>query len=71
VKTRIQLIGESQEYAAAVEQLAHRALVGLHMDFMQRKAANAFVDGVRDLEVKQHFLMGGDRSLNEAVNQAL
>jgi hypothetical protein len=35
------------------------------VDFIQREAAHAFVDGVRDREVKQHLLMGGDRSLNE------
>jgi hypothetical protein len=38
---------------------------------MQTEATHAFVDGVRGQEVKQHLLMGGDRSLNEALNQAL
>jgi hypothetical protein len=41
---RIQLNSESlQEFAAAVEQLAHQALVGLPVDFIQREAAHAFV----------------------------
>jgi hypothetical protein len=72
LKARTQLIGESlQEFAAAVEQLAHRTLVGQPLDFIQREAAHTFVDGVRDREVKQHLLMDSDRSLNEALIQAL
>jgi hypothetical protein len=39
--------------------------------FIQRDAAHAFMDGVKDREVKEHLLMGGDRSLNEALNQPL
>jgi hypothetical protein len=66
------VIGETlQEFSAAVEQLAHRALVGLPVDFIHRKAAHAFVDRVRDRELKQRLPMCGDRSLNEALNQAL
>jgi hypothetical protein len=37
---------------------------------MRREAAHAIVDGVKDQDVKQHFLMGVKRSLNEVVNQA-
>jgi hypothetical protein len=51
--------------------LAQRALDGFPVNFIQRKAAHAFVDGVRDREVKQHSLIGGDRSLKEALNQAM
>jgi hypothetical protein len=54
-----------------MEQLAHRALVVLPSAFIQTEAANAFIDGVQDQEVKQHLLMGGDRNINEALNQAL
>jgi len=60
-----------QEFAAAVEQLAHRALFGLPVAFIQIEAAHSFIDGVRDRELKQHLLIGGDRTLNEALNQAL
>jgi hypothetical protein len=60
-----------QEFAAAVEQLAHRALVGLPVGYIRTEAAHAFIDGIRAREVKQHLLMGGDRMLNEALNQAL
>jgi len=35
------------------------------------RGAHSFIEGVRDREVKQHFLLGGDRTLNEALNQAL
>jgi hypothetical protein len=49
--------------------LGHRALVGLPVDFIQKEVAHAFVDELRDLELKQRFLMGGDRSLKEALNQ--
>lgn len=78
LKARTRLIGESrQEFAATVEQLADRALVGEPADFMQwegahvqMEVAHAFVDRKRGREVKQH-LTGGDRPLNEALNQAL
>jgi hypothetical protein len=68
----VQTSGETlQEFAAAVEHLAHRAIVGLPVGYIQTEAAHAFSDVVRDREVKQHLLMGGDRTLNEALNQAL
>jgi hypothetical protein len=51
--------------------LAHRALVGLPADHIQTEAAHAFIDGIRDREVKQHLLLGGACTLNEALNQAL
>jgi hypothetical protein len=40
-------------------------------DHIQTEAAHAFIDGIRDREVKQHLLLGGDRTLNEALNQAM
>jgi hypothetical protein len=60
-----------QEFAAAVEQLAHRAFIGLPVDHIQTEAAHAFIDGILDREVKQHLLLGGACTLNEARNQAL
>jgi len=72
LKARVQASGETlQEFAAAVEQLAHRALVGLPVAFVQTEATHSFIDSIRDWEMKQHLLMGGDRNLNEALNQAL
>jgi hypothetical protein len=70
LKARTQLTSKSlQDLAAATEQLTQRVLAGLPVDFIQREAAHEFIDGMRDWEVKQHLLMGGDRSLNEALNQ--
>jgi hypothetical protein len=72
LKARVQTSGETlQEFAAAIERLAHRALVGLPVGYIQTEAAHAFIDGIRDREVKQHLLMGGGRTLNEALNHAL
>jgi hypothetical protein len=72
LKARLRTSGETvQEFAAAIEQLAQRALVRLPVGYIQTEAAHAFIDGVWDREVKQHLLMGGDRTANEALNQAL
>jgi hypothetical protein len=60
-----------QDFAAAVEQQAHRALVGLPFAFYQTGAVHAFIDGIRVRELKQLLLKGGDRTLNEALNQAM
>jgi hypothetical protein len=40
-------------------------------NFVQGNAAFVFVDGVKDWDVKQHLLMGGERSFNKSLNQAL
>ena len=58
-------------FAAAVEQLANRALVGVPAAFFQTGAAHAFLDGIRDRELKHHLLKGGGRTLNEALKQAM
>jgi hypothetical protein len=64
LKARIQLSGESlQGFAPAVEQLAHRALVGLPLDFIQREAAHAVIHGVKYRELKHHLIMGSDEAL--------
>jgi hypothetical protein len=61
LKARIQLSGESlQEFAAAIEQLVHWALVRLPVDFIQSATTHAFIKRVRDQELKQHLLIGGD-----------
>jgi hypothetical protein len=53
LKARVQTGGETLKgFAAAVEQLAHRALVGLPVDHIQTEAAHAFIYGIRDREVK-------------------
>jgi len=60
-----------QEFTAAVEQVAHQALVGLPVAFIQTETAHSFFDGLRNRELKQRLLMVGDRTLNAALNQAL
>jgi hypothetical protein len=57
--------------APAVEQLAHRAPVRIAVDFIRREVIHVFVDVVRDRELKKHLFMGGKRSLNDSLNQAL
>jgi hypothetical protein len=49
LKARVQASSETlREFAAAIEQLAHRALVGLPVAFIQTAAAHSYIDGVRD-----------------------
>jgi N-acetylmuramoyl-L-alanine amidase len=56
IKSRTQASGETlQDFAAAVEQLAERFFVWLHVDFIENKAAHSFIDGVRDREWKNAF----------------
>jgi hypothetical protein len=40
-------------------------------EFLQKEAACAFNDGVKDRDVKQDLLIGEERTLNEAHNQVL
>jgi hypothetical protein len=71
LKARTQVNDETlRELAAAVEQLAHRAIFGLPVTFIQSEASHA-VDGLWDRGVKQHLSLGCDQTLNDALNQAL
>jgi len=54
-----------------VEQLAHPAIVGLPVAFFQTGAAQAYIDGIRDLEMKRLLLKGGDWTLNEGLKKAM
>jgi hypothetical protein len=60
-----------QEFSVIFEQLAHQALVGLPLHFIQKEAAYAFFSRIRDKEIRQHLLIGGERSLDKTLNQAL
>ncbi|KAJ4425645.1 hypothetical protein ANN_27841 [Periplaneta americana] len=72
LKTRVQQSGESlQEFAMAVEQLAHKALRGLPNDFIAGEAAYTFGSGVRDPEIKQQLLLAEHRTINAALAAAL
>ncbi|KAJ4443007.1 hypothetical protein ANN_04656 [Periplaneta americana] len=72
LKTRVQQSGESlQEFAMAVEQLAHKALRGLPNDFIAGEAAYTFGSGVRDPEIRQQLLLAEHRTINAALAAAL
>jgi hypothetical protein len=51
--------------------LTHQTPVRLPEDFIQRETVYVFVNTVNDSDIKQHLLMGGERSLNKTVNLAL
>ena len=72
LKTRVQQSGESlQEFAMAVEQLAHKALRGLPTNFVAGEAAYTFGSGVRDPDIRQQLLLAEHRTINEALSAAL
>jgi hypothetical protein len=72
LKTRTQKAGESlQEFATAIEQLAHRAYPALPEDHVRKEAGKAFADGVEDPDIKIQLLLGGEKTVNEALRQAL
>jgi peptide subunit release factor 1 (eRF1) len=72
LKTRTQRAGESlQEFAAAIEQLAHRAYLTLPEERIRREAGKAFADGVKDPDIKIQLLLGGEKTVNEALWQAV
>jgi hypothetical protein len=64
--------GESlQEFATAIELLAHRAYPTLPEDHIGREAAKAFAHGVDDPDIKIQLLLGGEKTINEALRQAI
>jgi hypothetical protein len=68
----VQHTGESlQEYAATIDHLAHCAYVDSTEQEISREVACAFTYGVRQRDTRQQLLLGGKRSLREALNQAL
>jgi hypothetical protein len=72
LKARIQLRDDSlQELAVAKKPLDHYTLASLPGNFIQKDAACAFVDGLRDHDAEQLLLIISKRPLPEALNQAL
>jgi hypothetical protein len=59
-----------QEFATAIEHLAHHTYPVLPKDNM-REASKAFTDGVEHRAIKIKLLVGGDKTVNEALRQAL
>jgi peptide subunit release factor 1 (eRF1) len=63
-----QKAGQSlQEFATAIELLAHRAYPTLPEDHIGREAAKAFAHGVDDYDIKIQLLLGGEKTINEAL----
>jgi hypothetical protein len=60
--SRTQKAGESlQDFATAIEQLAHRAYPTLPEDHVRREAGRAFTYGVKDPDIKIQLLLGGEK----------
>jgi hypothetical protein len=58
LKSRTQGVGQSlQEFATAIEQLAHQAYPALFKDYIWRKAGKAFSDEVEDSAIKIQLLL--------------
>jgi hypothetical protein len=70
--TRTQKVGESlQDFATAIELLAHRAHPTLPQEHIGREAGKTFAYGVQDPDIKIQLLLGGEKRVNEALRQAL
>jgi hypothetical protein len=54
-----------------IEQLAHRAYPTLSEKNIRRKASQAFADGAEDPDIKLQLLLGGEKTVNEALRKAL
>jgi hypothetical protein len=63
--TRTQRARESlQDFATAIEQLAHRAYSTLLKDHIWREAGKAFAYRVEDPNIKIQVLLGGEKTVN-------
>jgi hypothetical protein len=67
-----QKAGESlQDFVTASELLANRAYPTLPEEHIGREAGKAFAYGVQDPDIKIQLLLGGEKTVNEALRQAL
>jgi hypothetical protein len=72
LKSRIQGVRESlQEFATAIKQCTHHAYPALPEDHIRREAGKAFADRVEDSTIKIQLLLGGEKTVNEALRLAL
>jgi hypothetical protein len=72
LKTRTQGVTESsQEFTTAIEQLAHSTYPTLPEDHIRREAGKAFTDRIEDPDIKVQLLLGGEKTVNEALRQVL
>jgi hypothetical protein len=56
-----------QDFATAIEQLAHCTYPTLPEQHIWREAGKAFADGVEDPDIKIQLLLGGDKTVNKAL----
>jgi hypothetical protein len=71
IEATIQDIEVSRRDLVARTRRAGGNSAGANADHIQTEAAHAFIDGMRDREVKQFLLLDGACKLNEALNQAM
>jgi hypothetical protein len=70
--TRTRKAGESlQDFATAIERLAHRAYPTLSEDHIRKEAGNAFSYCVRDPDIIIQLQLGGEETVIEALRKAL
>jgi hypothetical protein len=71
-KPRIQGVEESLEkFSTAIKQLTHHAYPTLSEDHIRREAGKAFAEGVEDPAIKNQLLLGGEKTVIEALRRAL
>jgi hypothetical protein len=71
LKSRTQGVGESlQEFATAIEQLAHCAYPALPENHIRREAGKAFENVVQDPAIKIQLLLGREKMVDEDLRQA-
>jgi hypothetical protein len=58
-----------QEFATAIKQLAHRSYPALPENHTRRGAGKALADGVKDPAIKIQLMLGGEKTVNEALRQ--
>jgi hypothetical protein len=54
----------------AIEQLAHRAYPTLPEEHIKIEAGKTFADGVEDPDIKIQLLLGGEKTVKEALRQS-
>jgi hypothetical protein len=70
--TRSRKAGESlQDFAMAIELLAHCDYPTLPKDHIGREAEKAFAYGVQEPDIKIQLLLGGEKTVNKAIRQAV
>jgi hypothetical protein len=68
LNTKTQRAEESlQDFATAVEQLAHRAYPTLPEDQIRREAGKAFGDGVENQAIKTSLSIGGEKMVSKVL----